>query len=137
MILFLDTSGFDYLKFALAPDQAGGRAIQQRIKIHHFDSERTLPALWQFLKESSVEISKIYIVSGPGSFSGLRVGASIALAFGFAWNVPVYALKANNVPKKLADLAKAKVEKINSDFEPDYGQAPKITKEKPKKLKNT
>ncbi len=39
-----------------------------------------------------VRVTKIVVNKGPGSFMGVRVGVSIALALSFAWNVPVKAV---------------------------------------------
>jgi tRNA A37 threonylcarbamoyladenosine modification protein TsaB len=154
MVLFLNTAEFQQINFALIDNS--GKVFQQKIRINHNESAKTLPALKKFLqsKKAIGKISKIYAVSGPGSFSGIRVGIAIALAFGFAWNIPVYALKVEQIPKKLAVLAdsgavpsaKTKssasrpiftAKKIGADFGPNYGAAPKITKEKIKKLRNT
>jgi|GEM_PF-3395680 len=149
LILFFDTSNFDWLEFALigAKEERGFEKVwQQKIKAAHFDSEAALPALIEFLKKHRIRfdhgaaaISKIYFVSGPGSFSGIRVGASIALALQFAWKVPVFALEKSQVPKRFSaeTFAKTKTKKINSVPELDYGAAPNITKEKKKKLKHT
>jgi len=151
MILFFDTTDFDAINFALV-DPASGKTKQQKVRMHHFDSEKTLPALDAFLKKHKVQfgakaggekgasgrsIEKIYFVAGPGSFSGIRVGASLALAFGFAKGIPVYALKKNQVPQNFNRLPEIRAKKIGAIPDLDYGGAPKITKEKKKQLRNT
>ena len=144
-ILFFDSSSFDWLHFSLV-DLASNKVAQKKVRMHHFESEKTLPALLNFLKKNKIflakpnqsrSIAKIYFVSGPGSFSGIRVGAAIALAFGFAKNIPVFALKKNQVPKNLANLISSKAKKISANPELDYGSSPKITREKKKNLRNT
>ena len=55
-------------------------------------SQLVLPLIDQLLGEHSLkvsDISKIYVQTGPGSFTGLRVGAAVAQTLGFALNVPV------------------------------------------------
>lgn len=37
-------------------------------------------------------IKKIIVNKGPGSYTGVRVGVTIAQALGFAWNIPVRAI---------------------------------------------
>ena len=174
MILFLNTADFAKIHFVLvdksansavvaasnklgigsssgrrparSAQTAGIKILQQKLPVNHNESGKTLPALIKFLqsKKAASKISKIYVVSGPGSFSGIRVGIAIALAFGFAWNLPVYALNAEQIPKNFKAFAASKkarqfigAKKISANFNPNYGAAPKITKEKIKKLKNT
>ena len=163
-ILFFDSTNFDWLHFALIDSSLSGqtanKTAHQKVRIRHFESEKTLPALLAFLKKHGIKptnsnsvsnsrsrlqkISKIYFVSGPGSFSGIRVGASIALALGFGWGVPVFTLTKSAAPngfnaKILAQIKAGalKAKKISSVPELDYGAAPKITKEKKKNLRNT
>lgn len=129
MILFLDTSGFEQLHFVFL-DLSGKIKAQKKVRTNHSESENTLQHLDKFLKAAKVkpeQISKIYIVSGPGSFTGIRVGFSHALAFALAFGIPVYAIKKEQVPKKLPDLLKMKLKKLSSDFIPEYGRAPNIT----------
>lgn len=38
------------------------------------------------------EIDKIFVVCGPGSFTGIRIGVSVALAMGYAKNIEVLGL---------------------------------------------
>lgn len=55
-------------------------------------SEAALPLINKFLKENNVnleEIKGIRVSIGPGSFTGLRVGVSIANALGFLLKIPV------------------------------------------------
>lgn len=142
MILFLNTAGFDKISFALI-DSA--KVLQKSVPIKNNESQKTLPALKQFLSQHKAvgKITKIIVASGPGSFSGLRVSVAQALAFSLAWQIPAYAIKNADLPKNLSAFSKPdlklskKIKKIAADFDPDYGMAPKITKEKPKNLRNT
>lgn len=139
--LFMDTSDFDWIRFGLINLQTCKTAAQ-KFRIGHFDSEKTLPSLQQFLHRQNIKITgssikKIFFVSGPGSFSGIRVGASIALALGFAWDAPVFALKKNKLPKNPSALLQMKLPQVGADPQLDYGQPPKITKEKKKDLRHT
>ena len=63
-------------------------------------SEATLPAIEKLLNRSKLnlkDINKVDVVKGPGSFTGLRVGAAIANALSFLLRIPV-----NN--KKVGEL---------------------------------
>ena len=41
------------------------------------------------VKGKGPAIERVVANKGPGSYTGTRVGAAIAQALGFAWNVPV------------------------------------------------
>ncbi len=126
MILLIDSSGYEQLHFALIND----KVKQQKIKITHPETEKTLSHLEKFLKTNGVKldaVNKIVVVSGPGSFTGIRVGVSMALAFSFAKNIPLYAIEKPKLPEKLSELANMKLQKVKDDFDPDYGAEPNIT----------
>ncbi len=131
MILFLNTAEFEKLTFALV----GDKVQQKSFKFKHSQSEKTLSYLAEFLESANKNfkkkdfsaIRKIVVVSGPGSFTGIRVGISLALAFSAAWQVPAYAVEAGNVPTSLQKLASMKLQRVSSGFEPDYGKQPNIT----------
>ena len=140
MNLLLDTTEFHDVNFAVFA--AGEKTIQKKYKIN-LKTEKVLNFLEQFLKGSKTKldkIEKIYVVVGEGSFTGIRVGLAIALAFSAAKGIPVYAVEKGDLPKdlkNLLNLPKSKIKKVTANFEADYGAKPKITKEKVKKLKNT
>lgn len=129
MILFLDTSGFEEVHFALI---ATGLK-EQRYPLKRFDSEKTLTLLERFLKKNKVKLQsnsfgKIIVVSGAGSFTGIRTGIAISLAFSLAFDIPVYAIKKDKLPKVLSELKVSKdLKKITAAFNADYGAEPHIT----------
>lgn len=50
-------------------------------------------------------IVKLFVCSGPGSFTGTRIGVTIAQALNFALDIPAVAIKKADVPKNLKKLA--------------------------------
>lgn len=55
-------------------------------------SQAVLPMIDELLKKEEKtlqDVTEIEVFAGPGSYTGLRVGASIANALGFALKVPV------------------------------------------------
>ena len=62
---------------------------------HKVDSKKAqaiLPLIDRILKKYSLKIEEINSISvdtGPGSFTGLRVGVSVANALGYAMGIPV------------------------------------------------
>lgn len=77
--------------------------------------QNVLGAIVEALNQSNrhvTDITQIEVKPGPGSFTGLRVGHSIANALGFALQIPVNG----------ADIGSTNL--------PKYGQAPTITPRK-------
>jgi tRNA threonylcarbamoyl adenosine modification protein YeaZ len=52
------------------------------------EAEKLLPALKRALKKAE-KIDKVFVVEGPGSFTGLRVGITIANTLAYAEKVPL------------------------------------------------
>jgi len=104
MILYIDSTDFNRVTYAIVD---GKKIIRKSFKIDPHKSHETLSRLADFLKSVNVKpspqpsprgrgrdnaIKKIYVNKGPGSYTGVRVGVTHALALGFAWNVPVKAI---------------------------------------------
>jgi hypothetical protein len=137
MTLFLNTTDFYYVSFTLVD---GKKTTTKKYKIS-LQTEKVLNFLDQFLskeiKKDFSKLSEIYVLVGEGSFTGIRVGLSIALAFNTVLNVPIFAIDKKNLPKDLLFLGKAKKKKITASLEAVYASNPKITKAKKKILRNT
>lgn len=102
--LAIDTSSA-YLSLAL---QARGKIFTYLDKVDNKQSENIIPQIKQLLLKAGVLVGEIdYIVynQGPGSFTGLRIGLSIALGITFgikALLIPIpafyiYALQASEL----------------------------------------
>ncbi|MFZ5365351.1 MAG: hypothetical protein ACOZBH_04130 [Patescibacteria group bacterium] len=89
------------------------------------DSKRIITNNYKLLDE-------IIVISGPGDFSAVRIGISIANALSYAWSVPVKAVKLKKKYKseesKLKDVLKLSA-KVNAGkiAEPVYNAEPNIT----------
>jgi tRNA threonylcarbamoyladenosine biosynthesis protein TsaB len=93
MVLYINTTDFNSVIFALSD---GKKVWKKSYKVDPHKSHETLQKLEGFLLKSKIlnsksEIKKIVVNKGPGSYTGVRVGVTIALALGFAWNIPVQA----------------------------------------------
>ncbi len=58
-------------------------------------SSKVMPILDEALKKSNLtinDINKIYVVNGPGSFTGIRVGVTIAKTISYLLNIPLISL---------------------------------------------
>ena len=68
-------------------------------KIDYFfidkNNNDTSSKVMKVLKEAVADINtmdKIFVVNGPGSFTGIRVGVTIAKTIGFCLNIPIISL---------------------------------------------
>lgn len=64
-------------------------------------SQMVLPMIEQILSEHKLkltDITAITVATGPGSFTGLRVGATVANALGYLLNIPVNGKKTLAIP---------------------------------------
>lgn len=62
------------------------------LNIRTTHSERLLPALDELLVHAGIKVEELGLVSvvtGPGSFTGLRIGMATAKGFGFALKMPI------------------------------------------------
>lgn len=91
IILCIDTSVREEIKVGL---EINGKLIEKKAK--NLKSQETLPLIEKVLKENKIkldQINEIKVNTGPGSFTGLRVGVSIANALGFSLKIPVNGAK--------------------------------------------
>lgn len=90
MILQINTKEQNKVEVALRDTQ--GKLIKTLSAKNKFGSQVLLPLIKKMLDTSKLDASflkKIEVETGPGSFTGLRVGVSVANALGFALNIPV------------------------------------------------
>lgn len=85
MKLFIDTSSNE--KIVLKVNEQTFESEARRAK-----SQRLLPFITETLSLFNSEISditEIEVATGPGSFTGIRVGVAVAQTLGWVLNVPV------------------------------------------------
>lgn len=88
-VLAIDTSSIVASAAVLDGDKLAAEYILNHRKTH---SEHLLPIIEEVLESCGIDISEIDIVavsSGPGSFTGLRIGAATAKGIAHALGVPV------------------------------------------------
>lgn len=89
MIIYIDTKDQKQIKVALKKD---GEVIDSLSEDREFGSQVLLPLIEKILNTNKLEfkdLTEIEVETGPGSFTGLRVGVSVANALGFSLGIPV------------------------------------------------
>lgn len=93
--LFIDTTSNKEIIVRLTSD---GKDFEEKREIENNRTQIVLPLIDQLLKEHNLfpkDLNSIEVNAGPGSFTGVRVGVSIANALSFALQIPV-----NNITLK-------------------------------------
>jgi|SRR3989344_3748364 len=121
MTLFIDTSENDKLTFGLL--EKGSFSSFQTSKL----SEQILGLLERFLKHSRTKkhlLSKIAVVTGPGHFSRIRTGVTLANSLAFALGLKVVGIQKDLRP---LNYQKIRESKGQDQVLPHYDSKPHIT----------
>lgn len=92
MNIFIDTA-VTGCNIALFDNEKILASVQEPIERGH--AEMILPlyeALMKSIEKTAQDIENVYVTVGPGSFTGLRVGLSVARFIGFSLNIPVHGI---------------------------------------------
>ena len=88
-VLYIDTSS-SYLYAGIVKDSNLVSEIKE--ELGHNLSEVALPKIAEMFEKSSIlpnQVDKIIVVNGPGSFTGIRVGLTIAKVYAWSLNIPI------------------------------------------------
>lgn len=89
MILHIDTKDQKATKVLLKKD---GNIVESLSEENKYGSQVLLPLINKILKKNKLgykDIKGIEVETGPGSFTGLRVGVSVANAMGYSLGITV------------------------------------------------
>ncbi|MFD2444213.1 tRNA (adenosine(37)-N6)-threonylcarbamoyltransferase complex dimerization subunit type 1 TsaB [Bacillus sp. CGMCC 1.16607] len=88
-ILAIDTSNYTLGIALLNEEKVIGEYITN-LKVNH--SVRAMPAIQSLMKDCSIQpnqLTKIVVAKGPGSYTGVRIGVSIAKTLAWSLNLPI------------------------------------------------
>ncbi len=88
-VLYIDTSS-SYLYSAIAEDEKLIAYINE--EYGQSLSEVALPKIVEMLEQNNLspkDVDKIIVVNGPGSFTGIRIGITIAKVYAWSLNIPI------------------------------------------------
>lgn len=74
------------------------------------------------------DLSGVAVFKGPGSFTGLRIGAVVANTLSYSLNAPVVGTSGDNW--QLNAISRIKTGENDQIVQPEYGGKPNITKPK-------
>lgn len=96
MILAIDTSDMKKVKVSL---KDGDKVVKSLSAKNKYGSQVLLPLISKLLRTMNYEqhtaiswqktLKAIEVAKGPGSFTGIRVGVSVANALGYSLGIPV------------------------------------------------
>ena len=93
-ILLLDTSGKDSLFLGLAENNFCIDELVIKTKFRH--SEKLIPSIEKLLKRNKIkleDLSCIGAVKGPGPYTSLKIGLTVANVLSWGLDIPVFGIK--------------------------------------------
>lgn len=102
-----------YIYLALIKDESLIELIKKETNQSH--SIYTMPLIQEILKNASItvqDLNQIEVINGPGSFTGVRIGVTIAKTLAYTLNIPIksissieaYAVSFNKNTKKVITI---------------------------------
>jgi len=95
--LFIDTTSF-FMSIAIVENDVVLKRIEEQIERDM--SSKIIPFIEECFNSVSFElkdIDKLFIVNGPGSFTGVRIGVTVAKVIGWSFNIDVIPLSSLEV----------------------------------------
>lgn len=90
MNLFIDTSNDELMVAVLEDDKLLSKKTKKCKNEHSIYTVKYIDDILKELKLNPSDIDNILVVNGPGSFTGLRIGVSIAKTYAYLLNKNVY-----------------------------------------------
>ncbi len=113
-ILYIDTSS-SYLYTAISDN--GSLLCEIKKEFGHNLSEMALPQIVSMFEKNSLtakDIDKIIVVNGPGSFTGIRIGITIAKVYAWSTKIPITTISSLEAMAISSDSKECKVPMIDA-----------------------
>ena len=113
-ILYIDTSS-SYLYAGIVSDEILLCDIKKEFA--QSLSEEAMPEISNLFKKANIEpeeIDKIIVVEGPGSFTGIRIGITIAKVYAWSLKIPITTISALEAMNISTNTKKIRVPMINA-----------------------
>ena len=118
--LYIDTSSA-YLYTGIVEDN--NLLIEKKEFLEHNLSKESLFIVSKMFEEANIkvdDIDKILVVTGPGSFTGIRVGLTFAKVYAWAKNIPIIGVSSLEAMAVSSDINTNKVPMLNARRECVY-----------------
>jgi tRNA threonylcarbamoyladenosine biosynthesis protein TsaB len=89
MTIVINTSDSKRVEVSLKED---GKIVDNLFEHNEYGSQVLLPLIEKILKNNKlkyIDLKEVEVSTGPGSFTGLRVGVSVANAIAYSLGIPV------------------------------------------------
>jgi len=136
MILSIETIERERIKLTLVDRllrPADGGARNDSTKCYEFETQDQsadlLTVIDKVLKNHSSRLARtvtlkdltaILVNQGPGSYTGVRIGATVANTLAWSLDIPVYGFKNGELDKKFAEITKSSEKKFSKIVTPIY-----------------
>lgn len=142
MYLLINTAKTDLITLALIELKGQDDFFwhHKSIEAPRQQSEKLLLNIERLLKNNKASLKKlngVIVITGPGSFTSLRIGLASANTLGYVLNIPVIGISLKELKREndLLEMVKKGIKKLKKQKSfkivlPYYGQEPNITKPK-------
>lgn len=129
MILVINTTQPENTFIALARD--GFIINKKELKSKHHQSEKLLPEISKLIPTTKLKnLKAIIVVTGPGAFTSIRIGITIANTLAYALKIPVIGVKATEFKnsEELIKIGETRLKSVRGvkPVQPFYGKKPNI-----------
>lgn len=122
MILQIDTTNREKICLGLyeKDEKSAEKCFEFETKDQSADLLIAIDNILKREKKIPQDLKAILINQGPGSYTGVRVGVTVANTLAWALNIPILGYRKENKEKILAKISKSKISKFSKIVLPYY-----------------
>lgn len=130
MYLFINTTNNEQIDLGII-EQGKGFIVRENIPAKFEQEEKLLASLHEVLQKQGAEkddIKGIIALTGPGSFSALRIGLSVANTLAWSLNIPILGLTNKEWHEEKIETYINQLQEVDTfkPIMPHYGKGPNI-----------